>query len=247
MEQKGKMVLAGLCLAVVSAGGLIAWREHQKRMDHLAADMVLIENVQEYVTSFTMEFLSYAAEDALVDGMEPTRLSQIRQERIQTEFSKLDLRNPYTGEDYLFLRIIRGAAMGPVLFSTFNGTIILTDELLELCGHDNGIIAGLLMHEVAHRHLHHSKLRLIAAALPEDRPDLIREEFQTVADSYGRNPLRLRDFEFGHDMEQAARDYADEHLRETGLPTGGFERCLANLERHRDRPGIAAFLKAHRS
>jgi len=211
----------------------------------LAERMILIENEPEYVTTFTTLLLAAAATEAIRQDMTASRLPEARLKAIHADFDKVTPRNPHTNEAYLLLSILHGGALGALLFSDSDNQITMSDALVELCGEDREMLVGLLLHEIAHRDLKHSRIRLIGAALPEDRPDLIDEDFERVAESYHAHPERLLGFPFGATMETAAREHAHARLRGLGIATDGFERCLTVLEDNRKMAGVELFLKAH--
>jgi hypothetical protein len=244
MMKRKHQVLLGASVTLL-VGFAAAWDGRDIPQTGLAAKMILIEHEQEYVTTFTTMMLSDHATHTIRKDMNATSLTQGQFDQVQDMFDRLVPRNPDTNEAYVFLSILDGGTLGAVLFSDSDYSITLTDEMIDLCGGEPDMLAGLLLHEIAHRDLKHSRIRLIGAALPEDRPALVLEDFETVAESYADHPERLVGFEFGPVMEPAARDYSDTKLREMGLETGGFERCLAILNNNREAPGVELFLRAH--
>lgn len=245
MKVRRNRIVAALAGLIAIAAFAAIRSGNEAECSRLAEQMILIENEAEYVTTFTTMLLSDAASRAISDRMRVSGLTQAQTDTIHAVFNTVALRNPHTGEAYVFLRIAGGGPLGAVLFSDSDSSVTLSDEMIALCGQDRDMLAGLLMHELAHRDLKHSRIRLIGAARSEDRPDLIHEDYEKVAQSYTSDPERLLGFTFGAKMESAARAHADEMLREKGLKTGDFERCLSILEANNDMPGVDAFLKAH--
>jgi Zn-dependent protease with chaperone function len=54
--------------------------------------------------------------------------------------------------------------MGPNAFALPNGTIVFTDQLLELVDYDEDILTAIFMHEIGHVEQHHS-IRLVSQAI----------------------------------------------------------------------------------
>ncbi|MCA1403747.1 M48 family metallopeptidase [Ensifer sp. IC3342] len=68
------------------------------------------------------------------------------------------------GEEYYTLNFRKGGAIGPNAFALPDGTLILTDELVELAGNDMEMIVGVLAHEIGHVELKHSLRQIYRAA-----------------------------------------------------------------------------------
>jgi Zn-dependent protease with chaperone function len=90
----------------------------------------------------------------LIDSqiLEPSQLPALRQEELTSEFEKI---TASIGGDYPYrLEFRNGADIGANAFALPDGTIIMTDELVELSEDDLEII-GVLAHEVGHvKHRH---------------------------------------------------------------------------------------------
>ncbi|HEV2503969.1 MAG TPA: M48 family metallopeptidase [Mesorhizobium sp.] len=65
---------------------------------------------------------------------------------------------PYT------LNFRKGGIIGPNAFALPDGTVVLTDELVELAGQDDEIVLGVLAHEIGHVDHRHSLRQLYRAA-----------------------------------------------------------------------------------
>ncbi|WP_417684460.1 hypothetical protein [Roseibium sp.] len=243
MIRKQKLLLG---LALVAITGFAALRVEKQAVDlELASKMILIENEQEFVTSFTSEMLAIAARDTIDANTGTSKLPRARIDEIQAEFDRIALRNPYTNDAYVFLTLVDGNDLGAVLFSDADTGVTLSDQMVKLCGNDREMLLGILLHELAHRDLKHSRMRLIGAVPPELRTRLVFEEHEDAAVSIADHPEHLLAFAFGRAMENAARKYVDDRLSEMNVGNGGFERCLEVLEHNRDVPGVALFLTAH--
>ncbi|THK37974.1 M48 family metallopeptidase [Ensifer sp. MPMI2T] len=68
------------------------------------------------------------------------------------------------GEGDYTLNFRKGGAIGPNAFALPDGTLILTDELVELAGNDTEMIVGVLAHEIGHVELKHSLRQIYRAA-----------------------------------------------------------------------------------
>ena len=141
------------------------------------------------------------------------------------------------------LRFYSGRRLGANAFAVPGGTVIITDELIELAEHDEEIIA-VLAHEVGHVAGRHVMQRLAqtssmlvvwtaftgdvsVAALSILGPD------QLVAMSYSRN--------FERDADRFAFDY----LERAGIPPTRLGDILRRLERMSGTAGMPVWSSSH--
>ncbi|MBB6466375.1 Zn-dependent protease with chaperone function [Aminobacter lissarensis] len=97
---------------------------------------------------------------------EPSKLSPERQKLLSDGFAGLVALTPqakYEGPAYT-LNFRAGGAIGPNAFALPDGTVVLTDELVELAGKDDEMILGVLGHEIGHVGHEHSLRQLYRAA-----------------------------------------------------------------------------------
>jgi Zn-dependent protease with chaperone function len=109
---------------------------------------------------------------ASLDGtvFEPTGLSVDKQKALTTDFQKLAALTPrglaaLTAPDHpaytLYFR--KGGPIGPNAFALPDGTVVLTDELVDLVQNDE-MVLGVLAHEIGHVEHQHSLRQLYRAA-----------------------------------------------------------------------------------
>jgi Zn-dependent protease with chaperone function len=110
--------------------------------------------------------------EALVslDGqlLAPSRLALAEQERIRTAFAQM-VQRAHADDDSmppwrLEFRRGRDRTLGPNALALPGGTIILTDELVELMPGDTDAVLGVLAHEFGHVRLRHGMRQLLQAS-----------------------------------------------------------------------------------
>ncbi|HTV67143.1 MAG TPA: M48 family metallopeptidase [Rhizobiaceae bacterium] len=101
---------------------------------------------------------------ASLDGavFEPTGLSADKQKAIGDGFDQLKALSP-RGKDGYHLHYRKGGFIGPNAFALPDGTVILTDELVDMAK-DDEMILGVLAHEIGHVDYDHSLRQLYRAA-----------------------------------------------------------------------------------
>lgn len=99
---------------------------------------------------------------------EPTGLPADRQKLLTEEFGTLVAAAPRdrdaAGDPDFTLNFRKGGAIGPNAFALPDGTVIVTDELIELAGKDDELVLGVLAHEIGHVERQHSLRQLYRAA-----------------------------------------------------------------------------------
>ncbi len=93
---------------------------------------------------------------------EPSALDAETQQAIASDFRSLAVLVP-RGPDGFTLNFRKGGQIGPNAFALPDGSIVLTDELVELADDEEAIL-GVLAHEIGHVELQHSLRQLYRAA-----------------------------------------------------------------------------------
>lgn len=110
---------------------------------------------------------------ASLDGtvFEPTGLPAERQAALSQGFSQLTALTPRGGRagsdgerPAYTLNFRKGGTIGPNAFALPDGTVILTDELIELSNNNDELVLGVLAHEIGHVEHRHSLRQLYRAA-----------------------------------------------------------------------------------
>lgn len=97
--------------------------------------------------------------------MRPSGLAMPEQDRIRQALAQALGALP-SGTLPAWQLVFRHSSIGPNAFALPGGTLVLTDELVELVGHDTQVITAVLAHEMGHvRHRHGVRMLVQATAL----------------------------------------------------------------------------------
>jgi Zn-dependent protease with chaperone function len=172
--------------------------------------------------------------------LEPSQLSSERKDELSKAFTEI---TDEMGGNYPYrLEFRSGVDIGANAFALPSGTVIVTDELVELSENDLEII-GVLAHEVGHvKHRHGLRslyqstgLVLLASALLGD--------ITSITSVAGSLPAVLIDAGYSRDFEREADEEAGEYLLQTVDSTQALQDMLSRLsEEHGD--GLS-FLASH--
>lgn len=97
--------------------------------------------------------------------MHPSTLTTAEQDRIRQALAQALGALP-SGTTPQWQLVFRRSSIGPNAFALPGGTLVLTDELVELVGHDTQVITAVLAHEMGHvRHRHGVRMLVQATVL----------------------------------------------------------------------------------
>ncbi|MGL4490026.1 MAG: M48 family metallopeptidase [Rhizobiaceae bacterium] len=93
----------------------------------------------------------------------PTELSPVRQKELQDGFQEI-AKFSDSGASRFNLNFRKGGTIGPNAFALPDGTLVITDELVDLADGDDEMLIGVLAHEIGHVEKEHSLRQLYRAA-----------------------------------------------------------------------------------
>ena len=93
----------------------------------------------------------------------PTKLPEESRRQISEGFARIAAGSPRGAEAYT-LHFRDGGVIGPNAFALPDGTLVVTDALVEIAGTDREMILGVLAHEIGHVELEHSLRQFYRAA-----------------------------------------------------------------------------------
>ncbi|MFK7964282.1 MAG: M48 family metallopeptidase [Burkholderiaceae bacterium] len=216
-QQSGWRIFASLILIVVLGAAIFRWGVP------LAAQAILVV-VPEQVDRAIGEQAFKQIDEQL---FEPTELDI----EVQNDLSER-LRQMVAGSAVAAREIppytleFRSSRFGPNAFALPGGTIVLTDELVELADGDHDMVLGVLAHElghVVHRHgmrgVSQSLLGAILLAV------VVGDSSSLIASA----PLLLGSMAYTRDLEREADDHAIQMLRDNGISPAVMARFFRRI------------------
>lgn len=130
-----------------------------------------------------------------------------------------------------------GNLIGANALALHGGTIVFTDELVELADSDEQLQA-IYGHELGHLENRHALRRVIRNSLVNAVLIFILGDASGISDLLGSDAFLLADLAWTRDFEREADDYALEYMRDRGLAPQHFADVLKRLEcAHHTEPG----------
>lgn len=132
--------------------------------------------------------------------------------------------------------------IGPNAFALPNGTIVFTDQLLELVDYDEEILTAIFMHEIGHVENHHS-MRLISQTLATTIAiTYIFGDVSGFFDFFASVSNTIATNQFTQKLEWEADEFALQQLKITGADPVSFARGMKKFSEYAER-GNSLFTK----
>lgn len=183
----------------------------------------------------TLDALDYLA-------LQPSELSRQRQIEIRSMIRETLPQNSKSSFQILFRK---GKSLGANAFALPNGSIVFTDELIELLKKDEEIFA-VFAHELGHVVKRHSLRQLLQSTSVAIISYLILgEATEGLLDALNALPALLMNSSYSREFETEADDYAIHMLKQLQISPEHLGNALANLSYyHSEEEGIK-YLQTH--
>jgi Zn-dependent protease with chaperone function len=173
--------------------------------------------------------------------LEPSQLPSEHQDELTKAFANI---TSQIGGDYPYrLEFRTGADLGANAFALPSGTIVLTDELVELSKDDLEII-GVLAHEVGHVKHRHGLRGLYQSTGIYLLVSTLLGDVTSVTSVAASLPAVLIDAGYSRDFEREADEEAGEYLLQTVDSTQALQDVLSRLSAEHGGDGLS-FLASH--
>lgn len=166
------------------------------------------------------------------DFLGPSKTKQAKQKELQTAFRKIVT---WAGNDYDYKLLIRdGKILGANAFALPNGTIVMTDQLIQL-SHNNKELIGVLAHEVGHVKHRHSLQNIyqsigVGALVGLLTGDLVSGSSVAIA-----APTALVKNAYSRQAERQSDEVGSQYLMESFKTTKPLRDILARLEKEHSK------------
>ncbi len=156
---------------------------------------------------------------------EPSELPQARREALRAEFES---RTPALAIP-VRIEFRKGGEVGANAFALPGGTVVFTDEMVELAQDDRELLA-VYGHELGHLEYRHSLRRAIQGSIVTIAAVLLLGDATATTDVVGAVPLALTDLAWSRDFEREADSFALDFMSAEGIDPGYFASLMQRLE-----------------
>ncbi len=175
---------------------------------------------------------------------EESELAADKRSEILRGFASLATLSPRGAAGYK-LHFRGGGSIGPNAFALPDGTVVLTDELVELAPDDLDMIFGVLAHEIGHVHHDHSLRRLYRAAGVAGLILLIGGDIGAGAEDLLVQGSALLTLSYSRSHESQADLYSVELMAKAGRDPAAIARFFELLIEKFGDGGDMDFLSTH--
>lgn len=156
-----------------------------------------------------------------------TKLSKKKQTELKQLFD--DLKTKIDGSKYYKLVFRSGGPIGANAFALPSGTVVFTDELINLTA-DNLDIAAIMLHEIGHLKHHHSLRATIQQSSLAIFIIAITGDVSTSSSIITAIPFILVKSGFSQTMESEADSYALNYMKKYNINPNHFAIMMEKLE-----------------
>ncbi|MFY0664129.1 MAG: M48 family metallopeptidase [Natronospirillum sp.] len=154
-----------------------------------------------------------------------SQLSAARQAEIMAHFEPTLARY---ADLNLQVKFRDGGRLGANAFAFPDGTMLFTDQLVELSEHNDELLA-ILAHEIAHVHYRHGLQSVIRGSIMGIAWVLVTGDTSATAELLLSAPLVFSELAYSRKFEYEADAFAREYLLERGKDLTHFERIMLRL------------------
>lgn len=158
--------------------------------------------------------------------MQPSRLPLASQTRVREAFAQALTHQP-AGRVPPWQLVFRQSRIGPNALALPGGTIIMTDELVNLVDGDTQVLSAVLAHELGHVQQRHSLRLLVQATVLGTLSAVVLGDFSSVLASV---PVMLGQAQYSREAEREADAHAVQVLKAASLSPAVMVTLFDKLE-----------------
>lgn len=205
----------------------------------------LADNLADKLPAATTRYIAEQTVEALDKRFfEPSRLPDDRQQALQQRFAGM---TPGDAGDFEFRLLFRDSKkMGANAFALPSGTILMTDQLVNLSEHDDELVS-ILAHEIGHVVNRHSMRHIIRNSLWSFLLVWMTGDMSGASVVIASAPVLLIDLRYSREFETEADEYALRYMLDNDIAPERFVNIMERMETaHRSRgESIPEFLSTH--
>lgn len=159
----------------------------------------------------------------------PSELPAERRDSLRAEFAQLADYERARGDEHHYQILFRNAkAVGANAFAFPDGSIVVTDQLINLVSNDEEVL-GILLHEIAHVKYRHAMQNLLRQAGISAIILLITGDVSSASSIVLMLPTVLLQSQYSQEFETESDSYALQRMPELGLNPGVFADTMEKI------------------
>jgi Zn-dependent protease with chaperone function len=162
--------------------------------------------------------------------LQPSALSDMRRQQISAAFEAALAAQP-RGSVPVHRLVFRKSRLGPNAFALPGGTMVLTDELVELVKGDTAVITGVLAHELGHVRQRHGMRMLIQASAIGVLASVVVGDFNSLLAAV---PVLIGQASYSRDAEREADAESVRVMKAAGISPAAMLRFFEAVAGYRE-------------
>jgi len=179
--------------------------------------------------------------------LEPSTIEESTQQQVKQQWQQALSALNLSSDKYV-LHVYASESLGPNAFALPDGTVVITDELLEKLIDKPDAVLAVLLHEIGHVEHRHS-LRMVAQSVSNAVVfAMIFGDLESIGEILLGSGSTLVQSQFSRDMEREADEYALSHLVLLGKSTEAFAQAMQSfldLSTGDKDPKLLKYLSSH--
>lgn len=174
--------------------------------------------------------------------MGPSQIAPARRNSLAVSFRRMS--EELTLSPRMQLEFRNSTHIGPNAFALPGGIIVMTDQLVELAGSDEEILA-ILAHEAGHAEKRHAMRQILQGSFVALAVATVTADANTVGAAFTGLPAVLLEKKYSRELEREADEFAFHLLQEHDISPGHFADIMERLEREVGTIRTFSFLSTH--
>lgn len=214
--------LALVCLTLIV--GLITWSLiWGVPLAAKGVAKVIPDSVVEYTDKTSIDFFDNT-------WLDPSSLSEARQKELLSYFQPYIHTLQSSSEmPEIDVQFRDGGPLGANAFALPGGTIIFTDDIVELAK-DDAELLSVLFHEIGHVEHQHGMRSVLQGSIIVLSLAFVTGDMNGVAELLLGIPVLLVNSAYSRDFETEADDYAYQNMKQAGIPLHHFADILSRMD-----------------
>lgn len=176
---------------------------------------------EQQLGEYTLKYLVEA------EGFKDSALPPARQQALQTLFQQAIPPSMRDENPPLRLRLMQFPG-GANAFMLSDGTLIVSDRLVELAPGDDAIVS-VMLHEMGHHHYRHPMRMLVRSSLVTLSVMWMTGDVSGIGDTLLQSAAFVDQMQFSRDMEREADDFAIAEMRRQNRPLAAMGQMFRAL------------------
>ncbi len=171
-----------------------------------------------------------------------SHIDQDKQNSIIIKFNKLH--EGLSMSPNIELEFRNSERIGPNAFALPGGTIVITDQIVEIAESEEEVLA-ILAHEIGHAERRHSMRQILQGSFIALAATTITADAASLSAAVTGLPIILARTKYSRDFEREADDFAFDLLKLNDISTEAFAIIMERLDKDRASKKRLSFLSTH--